>query len=437
MVIGLAGAVSVARLVGPAVFGLYAGTFSIYSYVWLLSQWGINVFLIRRDGEPTEQEYHQASSLLLLLGLAGAGLGLLSLLLLRRWVHIDNVFAVGLALFPVLPVHLANLVPLARLERAMDYRRVALIELATQIANYAAAVPLAFLGAGVWAMVGGFWLQVITSSVLLFGMSGYRPRWHFRRELAGEMARYGIGFGSATWIWQLRNLVNPLVVGRYLGAEAVGYVALAIRVVDMLSFVRNATWRISIAALARIQQDRARLAQAITHGIWLQLLALGPLLLVFAWVGPWVLPVFFGVRWLPAMKVYPFIALGSMVNAGFNMHASTLAVRGRNGRAAAVAAALVVLFAAAASLLVGRVGILGYGWAEIAAMPAYVLYHLAIRTEVGYVSYSRALLWWCAFGIGLFTQYLGWWAILAPLSMLLLKDTWTSLAEIWSLVRKR
>jgi PST family polysaccharide transporter len=98
---------------------------------------------------------------------------------------------------------------------------------------------------------------------------------------------------------------------------------------------------------------------------------------------------------------------------------------------------LVLLFASAASIFVGRFGLVGYGWAELAAMPAYVLYHVAICTEVGSVSYSRALLWWSAFGVGLFVQYLGWWAVLAPMSMLLLKDTWTSLAEIWTLVRKR
>jgi PST family polysaccharide transporter len=286
-------------------------------------------------------------------------------------------------------------------------------------------------------MVGGFWLQMIVSTILLYRISGYRPRWCLRRSFAGEMVRYGIGFGSATWIWHLRNLVNPLIVGRYVGVEAVGYVALAMRVVDMLSFVRNATWRISIAALAKIQQSRERLAQAITHGIWLQLLAVGPILIGFAWIAPWVLPTFFGERWLPTLKIYPFIALGGMVNAGFNMHASVLAVRGRNGRAAGIAGALVLLFASAASIFVGRFGLVGYGWAELAAMPAYVLYHVAICTEVGSVSYSRALLWWSAFGVGLFVQYLGWWAVLAPMSMLLLKDTWTSLAEIWTLVRKR
>ncbi|MBD2128166.1 hypothetical protein NDI39_18060 [Microcoleus sp. ZQ-A2] len=49
---------------------------------------------------------------------------------------------------------------------------------------------------------------------------------------------------------------------------------------EILSFVKIATGRISIATLARLQGNRERRLKAVSEGIGLQILALGPLLAV-------------------------------------------------------------------------------------------------------------------------------------------------------------
>ena len=435
ILLSLVGSILLARWLGPATFGLYAGTYSLYNYAWLLCQWGVTVYLIRHATEPTAEDYHQAFTLLLGLGTVGGLAGLALLPWVGEWLGVTSVWSVGLALFAALPVHLTNLVPLARLERALDYRRVALVELAAQVAYYAVALPLAATAAGVWALVAGFWAQVLISAGLLYGLTGYRPRWFYRRELAGRMARFGFGFAGASWVWHLRTLINPLLVGHWLGTAAVGHVALAIRLVDTLSFIRNATWRIALAALARLQQDRARLAQAIGDGMWWQLLALGPVLVVVGALAPWWLPALFGEEWRPVLTLYPFIALGALINAGFNLHASTLAVLGHNGRATGIATALVAALVTGAVVALRPLGLLGYGVAELAALPVYALYHVALRREVAGIPYPRVLLWWLVFGVALFAGTVGWWAALTPLALWLLPSTRQELIGLWRTLR--
>ena len=78
---------------------------------------------------------------------------------------------------------------------------------------------------------------------------------------------------------------------------------------EIFSFVKIATWRISIATLARLQGNRERRLKAVSEGMGLQILALGPLLAVVSWIAPWLIPLVFGSRWLPVVKVYPFIYL--------------------------------------------------------------------------------------------------------------------------------
>lgn len=427
MAISLGGVLVLTRTIGPEQYGLYAAAFSMFGYLQILSQLGVAVYLVRREGEESLEVYHQAFTLLLLLGLGGMLLSLLSLPLLKGWVRLEGFGLVAQSMFLGLPVALLSQVPLARLERSLDYKRVAMVELWNQIFYYVVALPLAFQGAGVWALVAGWWAQQIQAIGLFYWSAGYRPKFCWDRDLIKQMIEYSLGYSASIWVWNLRILVNPLLVSRYAGAEAVGYVALAIRLVEMLSFVKTATWRIAIAALARLQGDRVRLVKAVTDGMGLQILSLGPLLLGLAWVGPWLLPLLFGPRWLPVMEVYPFIAFSYLSNAMFNLHSSTLYVLQRNWAVTVFHLVHIVLFVGAALLLVSRLGLVGYGWAEVVALASYGVIHVYLVRAVGSPDYQLPGLWWAVFSLALFTDQLGWWAALGLVAMVLWPGTWQKL----------
>ncbi|MBD2105042.1 oligosaccharide flippase family protein [Leptolyngbya sp. FACHB-261] len=436
MGLSLVGVVFLTRTIGPEAYGLYATTYSLYNYLYTLSQWGISICLIRREGEAQRQDYDQAFTLLLLLGVVAGLVALLALPWLAWWVRLEGFRPLALAMICGLPLNLLTLVPLARLERELDYRQVALIELAGQATSYAVAIPLAFQGWGAWSLIGGWWVQQLLSCLLLYRAAKYRPAFYWNLDLAREMVSYGLGYSASMWIWQLRSLVNPLVVGRFAGAEAVGYVALAIRWVEVLSFVRNATWRISLATLARLQGDRQRLAAAITEGMRLQVLALGPFLLGFALVSPWLLPVVFGETWLPVLTVYPFIALSYLVNTVFNLHSSALYVLRHNWQVTIFHAVHIALFVGAAILLVPRLGPVGYGWAEVVTLLSYIVIHIYTVRAVGWPDYGIAVAWVGGFALALFWRDLGWGAGVGLLAIALWPQTWRVLGGYMQSLRK-
>jgi O-antigen/teichoic acid export membrane protein len=234
-------------------------------------------------------------------------------------------------------------------------------------------------------------------------------------------------------------LVNPLVVGRYAGVDAVGYVTLTIRIVEQLSFVKEFAWRLSIPALARVQESLSRMGKAVTEGMSLQLMAVGVPLVGFGLVAPWVIPNLFGSRWLPVLEIYPFIALGYLANAAFNMHASALYVLQKNWKVTVFCLLHIVLFAGSALLLVPYLGLRGYGWAEILALPSYILIHIWVVAYIGRPRYTHAGIWFTAWAIPLFGwQFLGFWTGIAIIVPLIWPATRRSLlqtvAAIWSRV---
>lgn len=402
MVVGFGGILLLTRLIGPEAYGVFAAAHTVLAYLVAVSEVGLGVYLIRLEADAGEEPFHQAFTLLLLLGLGGALAAAAALPLIARAVPLPGIRTAVLALAIGLPlVHLVK-VPMARLEHALDYRRVAVIEVAGLLAYYAVALALAFRGWKVGAPIAGWWGQFLTQLVLAY-RTGYRPRLRWDPPLVREMLRYGLGYSVSVWVQQLRSFVNPVVVGRFAGAAGVGYVALAVRLVEQLGFVKTATARISIAALARLRGDPERLARAMGEGMTLQLAAVGPLFIAFGVAAPWVVPLAFGERWLPMLEVFPLVALGYLGASMFLLHSSALVVLRLNREIALANLAQVAALAAAAWVLVPRLGIAGYGWAEVAVLPAFLLLHFWVARHACAPRYGHALLALAAFALPLLT----------------------------------
>lgn len=404
LVLSFGGALLMTRLLGPANYGLYAGAYGIVFLVGDLGGLGVDVYLVRRRETAEEQVYHHAFTLLLLSGGVLLLLSYLAMPLLR--FVLDPRFLPPLqAMLLTMPLGLVRIVPAARLERDLNYRVVSAIDISSQLSFYGVALVLALMGWGVWALIAGYWTMQVWSVLWTFAATRYRPRLMWSRASTLDMLKYGLGYQAGHWLWVTRTLVNPVVVGRYLGPEGVGYIALAIRLVETLGFVKRVTYRLSIAALAKLQGDYGRLRRALEEAMGLQVLAIGPLLAGFATTASVVLPLVFGPRWRPALEVFPLIAFGYMVNAVFNMHSSVLYVLRQNRSMVLVNAVHVVLFVGGSLALVPRFGLVGYGLAEIVALGSYAVIHTRVARLFTF-SYAQAIPWFVGFSIPLFAAYL-------------------------------
>ena len=92
---------------------------------------------------------------------------------------------------------------------------------------YAVAIPCALAGGGAWAPASGFVTQQLVLMVASFRSAGHRPSLCWDNALVLKMLKDGLAYCTSSWVWQLRGLVNSLIVGRCAGAEAVGYIAVA------------------------------------------------------------------------------------------------------------------------------------------------------------------------------------------------------------------
>lgn len=389
--------------IGPHAYGLFITAIGIVAFLASLARAGIDTYLVRCNVPPDDGTYGTATALILTssLSLVIAGVALTPLLI--HWFASREFVLPYFTLLLTIPVTGLTGIPMATLERALDFRRIAAIELMSQSAGLVVAGTLAFLRSGVWAPVfGQITWQVFTLLAILPAVSSLKHL-RFDRAQVRPMLSYGLSLTASLRTWQLRTLVNPLLVGRFAGANGVAFVALAIRIAESLGAFRLAAGRIAIAALARLQKHREEFARALEQALYLQVVSLGPLLCIFALSGPFLFHHLIGVRWLPSLAVYPFVAAGVLVNSVYNLQASALFVIGKPRLVTEAYTAHVILLAFTTLVLLPRMGIAGYGWAELAACLAYAAIHTGLaRTIV--ISYRRLLPWISAFAAGLFVS---------------------------------
>jgi PST family polysaccharide transporter len=401
---------------------LYAACVGIFFYCQSFGTWGIDVYLLRKPDSLSQEELNQGFTLLLVIGLMlGCGMYVLRGVLAET-VNMPEVRPMFGVLALSVPFTLIYLPAMVQLDRALDFKRVAINEVVSQTLQYVVAVPLAFAGVGAWSLVLGCVASNLFLCALTYRAARLRPRLYWNRALVHQMVGYGLGYSSSIWVWQLRSLVNPVLVGRLAGAEAVGCIGLAISICEVLSFVRSATWRIAMAALTKLNGDAVRLRQSITEGMHLQAFAAGLPLAGFAIIAPYVIPRAFGARWDSVARIYPFIALSYLASSIFNLHSSVLYLLRRNWSVTVFHVIHVLLFAGAAAVLVPRLNILGYGWAEIVALASYVISYYFVQREIGSPSYWTGAIWFgaatCVFALsahGTPALYLAPVALMLPL----------------------
>lgn len=419
MGLSLIGLLVITRIIGPTKYGPYVAALGICQYAQNVGQAGIAVFLIRKAEAINRKTEDIATALLLLFGGAVVILLEFGTGLIAKWTTMPAIEPLLTVLLIVVFVQTLSLVPAARLERDLDFRRIAAIETTGQLLYYATSLPLVFSGFGVWSLVCGWSLQQTFMCIAFHIASHYRPRVGWDMTIIRPMLRYAFAYAASDWLWQLRGLVNPLIVGHFLPAQAVGQVGLAIRMLELLTFTKTIAYRLSVAVLSKVQEHPAKLVAAATDGMRLQTLALGPVLIGFSWFGGLILANVFGPRWAPVMLVYPFLALSYLTNAQFNIHASILYVLDRNWDVSWFHIIHVILFAAAAWVFVDRYGIIGYGMGEAVALLSYPALHFSVRKAVGSPDYGISALWWASLAIGLFWRDLGLWAAALPVVALL------------------
>lgn len=221
----------------------------------------------------------------------------------------------------------------ALLTREMSFRSLELRTIAATLVGAAAAVTLAATGFGAWAIIAQVVCTSGASTVMLWTVSPWRPRLVFSHESFRSLG----SFGAKTFLMRVLVYFNlngdNLLIGRYLGAPALGVYAVAYNVMMLpTTRITDRLRDVFYAAFVRFQHDSRRLGEA-----WLRVNGLTGALLVPAFLGllvvaPDLVPVVLGQRWHAAIPVLQLLSLGGVAQSLQAYNGNVYQALGRPGR---------------------------------------------------------------------------------------------------------
>lgn len=380
----------IARILGPKNYGIATVAVGIFYFLIWTCRLGLNTYLVRQPELPASGP-QQIICFYNTFGILLCGLLWLSAPVVGIWTGQAEVTQALRVLIPAVWLDMVGMVAIAMLERDLKFGQVGLIETVAQLGNYSVSVSLVLMQWSYWGPVIGTVVQYALQLILAYCFQPIGWRWRWDNAFLGPALRYGLTYSGADWIIHFRALRVPLLVSGLLGVEAAGIAGIANRFADQMSMLRLIVRRMSISVMAKLLDDAAATRRAVSDGMAYQALLVGPLCAGFSCFAIWIIPLMFGSEWALSARIFPLIALGTLVAALFDLHASVLYAAGKNREVAQVNFAYVGSLWLAGLVLLPIAGLWGYSISEVLALPGFWLIHRSFKQLYGAPHYQEAL----------------------------------------------
>jgi O-antigen/teichoic acid export membrane protein len=387
--------VVIARLLAPADFGLVAGALVLIDFIEVFSDLGIGLVMVQRH-DLEERHIRTGFTISALLGLA-FGLGIwIAAPWAAQLLRMEGLTTILRIMALVFPIDSLSLVASALLQRDLQFRALARISVLAYVVGYGlVGVTMAFAGFGVWSLVGAYLVQTLFVSIALLAVKPHAKRPSFDRRAWKEMTYMGAGFSLA----QICNYValkgDNAIVGRWLGAGALGIYTRAYGLMTMsVTLFGTAFDRVMFASLAKLQHEKTRTALAFRRSVALITLIILPMSAVMFLLAPELINVLLGPKWKEVILPFHILAIGMLFRTGYKVSASVARATGAAYHSAwrqGVYALLVV----AGGLIGQRWGVPGVAVGVLVALFAFfmLMAQLSVRlTSIRWRDYFAAYL---------------------------------------------
>jgi O-antigen/teichoic acid export membrane protein len=243
-------------------FGLVASIAPLAAFVVLFQDFGLQQAIVQRH-EISQDQLSVGFWFTVLLGLVCAGVLLAAATPVSAFFGDSRLVLLTMAMAPSLIIASLGSVSAALLNRRMQFKTLAVIDIAAALSVFLTAVLSAWLGAQYWALILASFAGNSATFVGVWRAARWRPDRPSLRLPDRGMLRFGANLtGFSFVIFLARNLDNVLI-GRFVGATALG---LYDRAYKLLLFplynVSAPVARIAVPLLSRIETDKPRLRKA-------------------------------------------------------------------------------------------------------------------------------------------------------------------------------
>ncbi len=206
-----------------------------------------------------------------------------------------------------------NIVQRARLMANVDFKSLAQINVASTIISGGIGIAVAYLGFGVWALVG----QSISSTIVLMVLFPFYSKWRPSMRFSKDSFNHLFGFGSKLMITgvvsTIINNVSTLCIGRYYKSHQLGYYTRASGFSELISFtVFEVLGNVTFPVLSGLQNERERLLQVYKKSLFFTAMIMFPIMVLTTLLAKPIILFLLTEKWGPCVVLMQWLLLARM-----------------------------------------------------------------------------------------------------------------------------
>ena len=309
IIISLAVAGVLARLIDPEEFGVVAIATVIISFFSIFSDLGIAPAIIQNK-HLTEDKLNDIFSFTL-----WTGIGISILFFLSSWpISLFYKQSSLLSICHLLSFNLffasANIVPNALLFKDKEFKFIAYRSLFVQCIGGIIAILAAISGAGLYALI----INPIFSSILIFIISIRKKPQKLKYTFGSKSIHEIFSYSAYQFMFNVINYfsrnLDKLLIGKYMSMNSLGYYEKSYRL--MMLPLQNITHVISPVmhpVFSNFQDDPLKLALSYEKVIRILAFIGFPLSVLLWFCAKEITLILFGDQWLPSVPVFQILSL--------------------------------------------------------------------------------------------------------------------------------
>jgi O-antigen/teichoic acid export membrane protein len=382
-----------ARELGPRAFGVFALAAAFAELIRILPTAGFTTALQRAKAISPEM-----ADTVLWASLAVASLGAAVLALLAGPISLlvgEPAVApllVGLGL--TLPISAAGGTHIALMLHDFGHKAMASRSVVSNLVGGAAGLAVAWNGGGAWSLLVQRGATELAGTLMAWQAYPWWPGRRFSRRVLRELSGYSIAMTYTQMLYVAVVRVQDVIIGRFIGTDAVGQYRTAWRTVELISQgVIMPFTQVALPTLGRLQDDLPAFRKAYLRITSVCSSVAVPAIVGFAVIAPDAIPLVFGRQWGPAAPVARVLGLMAIPFTYNRFAGPALATLGRYGtlaRFSTVQLILTVVLSVAAAPY-GLVAVAGAYVARAYLMLPFQMWAFKRYSGLGYGEVLRSV----------------------------------------------
>lgn len=216
------------------------------------------------------------------------------------------------------------------LTRDLDFKILALRSLIGIIISGLFAIILAFLGFGVWSLVIQQFIYQSVIVIVMWTAIDWRPKLRFSYAHFQELFTFSIYVFLFQFVSFFERKSDNLLIGYFLGEIALGYYAIAYRILEVMTQLLVGTInQVALPTFSGLQTNMTLFRPTFLQAIQFTSLIAFPVFLGLLALTPEIIITLFGKQWIPSISVLQILFLLGILSSFSYFNSSVFMALGK------------------------------------------------------------------------------------------------------------